>query len=76
MTAYQQEAPHGVSGLLSEHDLYLLAEGTFQRPYERLGAHPLTRDGVAGTRFAVWAPNAVAIAVRGDFDGWRRAGRP
>ena len=50
--------------LLSEHDLYLLAEGTFRRPYERLGAHPVTRDGVAGTRFAVWAPSAVAVAVR------------
>ena len=61
--------------MLSEHDLYLLAEGTFQRPYERLGAHPLTRDGVAGTRFAVWAPNAVAIAVRGDFDGWTEGGQ-
>jgi 1,4-alpha-glucan branching enzyme len=61
--------------VLSEHDLYLLAEGTFQRPYERLGAHPLSRDGVAGTRFAVWAPNAFAIAVRGDFDGWSEGGQ-
>ena len=46
--------------LLSEHDLYLLAEGTFRRPYERLGSHPVTVDGVAGTRFAVWAPGAAA----------------
>src|SRR5262245_23115035 len=61
--------------LLSEHDLYLLAEGTFRRPYERLGAHPVTADGVAGTRFAVWAPGAAAVAVIGDFDGWSGAGR-
>jgi len=60
--------------LLSEHDLYLLAEGTFRRPYERFGAHPVTVDGVAGTRFAVWAPGAVAVAVIGAFDGWSDAG--
>jgi 1,4-alpha-glucan branching enzyme len=60
--------------LLTEHDLYLLAEGTFRRPYERLGAHPIVLDGTPGTRFAVWAPGAAAVAVMGDFDGWVGAG--
>jgi 1,4-alpha-glucan branching enzyme len=37
------------------------------RPFERLGAHPLEKGGV---RFAVWAPNARAVSVVGDFNGW------
>ena len=44
--------------LLTEHDLYLLAEGTFQRPYERLGAHPIVLDGTPGTRFA-WSHSTI-----------------
>jgi 1,4-alpha-glucan branching enzyme len=60
------------SGLhrLGDVDIHLFAEGTHGRIYEKLGAHPLTEDGVAGTRFAVWAPNAASVAVIGDFEGW------
>ncbi len=54
---------------LGEVDRHLLAEGTHARLWERLGAHP----GAGGTRFAVWAPNAVAVAVIGDFNDWGRA---
>jgi len=57
---------------LGEGDLYLLAEGTFERAYEKLGAHLCEVDGVAGTRFAVWAPNARRVSVIGDFNGWSR----
>ncbi|WP_257593368.1 substrate-binding domain-containing protein, partial [Klebsiella pneumoniae] len=39
-------------------DVWLLSEGTHLRPYETLGAHAATMDGVTGTRFSVWAPNA------------------
>jgi 1,4-alpha-glucan branching enzyme len=60
---------HDVS-LLTDEDLYLFNEGTFLRMYEKLGAHPLTVDGVAGTYFAVWAPDSEAVAVMGDFNGW------
>jgi 1,4-alpha-glucan branching enzyme len=62
--------------ILTEHDVYLLAEGTFQRPYERLGAHPGTLDGVAGTRFAVWAPGATGVAAVGDFNAWDGSAHP
>lgn len=44
--------------LLGDMDAWLLGEGSHLRPFEVLGAHPGTQLGVAGTRFAVWAPNA------------------
>ncbi len=40
------------------------------RIYDTLGAHPASVDGVAGVRFAVWAPNARRVAVVGDFNAW------
>ncbi|MCK6424914.1 MAG: 1,4-alpha-glucan branching protein GlgB [Burkholderiaceae bacterium] len=56
--------------LLADLDVWLLAEGTHQRPYEWLGAHLNTVDGVEGTRFAVWAPGARRVSVVGDFNQW------
>ncbi len=59
--------------LLTEQDIYHFREGTHFRAYEKLGAHPATAgDPSAGTRFAVWAPNARAVSVIGDFNHWRR----
>ncbi len=57
---------------LSAHDIYLFKEGTLLRAYEKLGAHPDMLEGHAGTRFAVWAPNAAGVSVIGDFNGWDR----
>ena len=56
--------------LIEDLDVWLLAEGSHHRPYEWLGAHPVTVDGVAGTRFAVWAPNARRVSVVGGFNAW------
>ncbi len=56
--------------IFGELDLYLSAQGTHQRLYEKMGAHPHTLDGVQGTTFAVWAPNASAVSVIGDFNNW------
>lgn len=56
--------------VLSDLDLHLLAEGTHLRAFDRLGAHLAVRDGVRGTTFAVWAPNARGVSVIGDFNGW------
>jgi 1,4-alpha-glucan branching enzyme len=58
------------SPLLTELDLTRLAEGTHYRTYEQLGAHLAALDGVAGVRFAVWAPNAERVSVLGDFNDW------
>jgi 1,4-alpha-glucan branching enzyme len=58
---------------LSEFDLYLLAEGTHNRAYEKLGAHLSATDGKRGVQFAVWAPNAERVSVIGDFNGWNAA---
>ncbi len=56
--------------ILGELDVYLLAEGNHLRLYEQLGAHPRTMEGVAGTAFAVWAPNASRVSVVGPFNEW------
>jgi 1,4-alpha-glucan branching enzyme len=55
---------------IGELDQHLLGEGRHERLWQRLGAHELTVDGVAGTSFAVWAPNARAVRVVGDFNSW------
>ncbi len=61
--------------LLTERDIYHFREGSYVRAYEKLGAHAAAA-GAAATRFAVWAPNASAISVIGDFNGWERGRHP
>src|SRR6188768_353526 len=55
---------------LSDFDLYLFGEGRHYGLYHKFGAHPRVRDGVAGTHFAVWAPNAERVSVVGSFNHW------
>lgn len=55
---------------LTDYDLYLWSEGSHYRSWEKMGAHLVEVDGVAGTHFAVWAPNARSVSVIGDFNGW------
>ena len=62
--------------MITELDLHLFGEGNHHRIYEKLGAHVVTRDGVAGTRFAVWAPNAQRVSVVGDFNSWDGRSHP
>jgi 1,4-alpha-glucan branching enzyme len=61
---------------LSEHDLYLFNEGSHYRLYHKFGAHPCTKDSVAGTNFAVWAPSAERVYVMGAFNGWNKTSHP
>ncbi len=62
--------------LLGKDDLYLLNEGTHLRLYEKLGAHIHVVEGIAGTNFAVWAPDARQVSVIGDFNSWNRTSHP
>ena len=62
------------SPVLSDLDLHLFGEGNHHHIYQKLGAHSDIRDGVAGTQFAVWAPNARGVSVVGDFNGWDGSG--
>ncbi len=64
------EDPYSFGLLLGELDIHLLAEGTHRELGRCLGANPMQVDGVAGTRFVVWAPNARRVSVVGDFNHW------
>ncbi|WP_457573763.1 1,4-alpha-glucan branching protein GlgB [Desulfolithobacter sp.] len=55
---------------LSDFDTYLIAEGTHERAYEKMGAHLVSMHGQDGVAFAVWAPNARQVSIIGDFNGW------
>ncbi|MGH9086394.1 MAG: 1,4-alpha-glucan branching protein GlgB [Acidimicrobiales bacterium] len=57
-------------------DLWLFGQGRHERLWEALGAHPTTRDGVDGTDFAVWAPNARQVWVVGEWTGWHAGAHP
>jgi 1,4-alpha-glucan branching enzyme len=56
--------------LLSDFDLYLFGEGRHLHMYTVLGAHVTSHAGIAGIRFATWAPNAERVSVIGDFNHW------
>jgi 1,4-alpha-glucan branching enzyme len=68
--------PYRFGLLLGELDLHLLAQGNHWRAWQVLGAHLRPIDGVSGTAFAVWAPNARAVSVIGDFNRWDRRVHP
>ena len=62
--------PYRFGAVLGAMDVWLMGEGTHLRPYEVLGATECEMQGVAGTAFAVWAPNASRVSVVGDFNFW------
>jgi len=55
---------------LSEMDIYLFKQGTHTKMYEKFGAHMMEHEGKKGVHFAVWAPNAQYLSVRGDFNNY------
>lgn len=56
--------------LFSDLDIYLFKEGTHSRLYNHMGAHLFKRDSVDGVYFALWAPNANSVSLRGDFNSY------
>ena len=63
--------PYQFPSLLNSDDVYLFNEGTLERGHELLGAHFIELDSVKGVRFTVWAPNAQAVSVIGEFNFWQ-----
>ncbi|ETX29737.1 1,4-alpha-glucan branching protein GlgB [Roseivivax isoporae] len=68
--SWDAEDPYRFGPVLGEMDEHLLGEGTHQRLWQVLGAHVMTHEGVWGTHFAVWAPNARRVSVVGEFNQW------
>ena len=62
--------PYRFPPILGEMDSYLIAEGNHLRLYDKLGAHSMELEGVAGVAFLVWAPNASRVSVVGSFNSW------
>ena len=75
-TVVDLDDPYRFPPVLTDYDLYLLGEGTHQRLYDKLGAHPLALEGVAGVAFVVFAPNAQRVSVVGDFNFWNPRRHP
>ena len=67
---WERDDPYRFLPTLGELDLHLISEGTHERLWEVLGAHPRVIEGTAGVAFAVWAPNARSVRVVGDFTRW------
>ncbi len=67
---WDHDDPYRFLPSLGELDLHLSAEGTHQRLYQCLGAHPRAMDGVKGVAFALWAPNAMRVSLIGEFNRW------
>ncbi|MDP5218223.1 1,4-alpha-glucan branching protein GlgB [Ruegeria sp. 2205SS24-7] len=67
---WEEYDAYGFGPRLGDLDEHLLGEGTHGELWRALGAHVGTHEGVEGTHFAVWAPNAARVSVVGDFNGW------
>ena len=62
--------------ILTQDDLFLFNEGSHFRLYDKMGAHPAAGTAHEQTHFAVWAPNAKAVFLTGDFNGWNKRSHP
>ncbi|MFF8695806.1 1,4-alpha-glucan branching enzyme [Streptomyces sp. NPDC015144] len=72
----ETDDPYRFLPALGELDLHLIGEGRHEELWTALGARPMEHQGVAGTRFTVWAPNARGVRVAGDFNHWDGSAYP
>ncbi|MET7743512.1 1,4-alpha-glucan branching enzyme [Streptomyces sp. NPDC005385] len=75
-TVVEAEDAYRFLPALGELDLHLIAEGRHEELWKALGSEPMEHQGVAGTRFTVWAPNAQGVRVTGAFNFWDGTGHP
>ncbi|MGW1689044.1 1,4-alpha-glucan branching enzyme [Streptomyces sp. NPDC002399] len=68
--------PYRFLPALGDLDLHLIGEGRHEELWTALGAQPMEHQGVVGTRFTIWAPNARGVRVIGDFNYWDGTGFP
>jgi 1,4-alpha-glucan branching enzyme len=64
------EDPYRFPSVLCDDDLYLFGEGTHEQVYQWMGAHVRQLEGVEGTLFVLWAPDADRVSVVGEFNAW------
>ncbi|MCX6161394.1 MAG: 1,4-alpha-glucan branching enzyme, partial [Ignavibacteriae bacterium] len=67
---HEIDDPYSYSTDITDFDLYLMGEGNYFKSYEKYGAKLKIKNGVKGVEFAVWAPNAQAVSINGDFNYW------
>lgn len=72
--ATRKAAPHAPE--LSKDDVYLFGIGTWERSWEKMGAHPDTQNRTRGWRFCVWAPDVKSVHVIGEFNDWDEEANP
>ncbi|MEU3499270.1 1,4-alpha-glucan branching enzyme [Streptomyces hundungensis] len=75
-TEIEIQDPYRFLPSLGDLDLYLIGEGRHEELWTALGARPMAHQGVTGTRFTVWAPNAQGVRVTGDFSYWDGTAHP
>jgi 1,4-alpha-glucan branching enzyme len=72
----QQSNVHAYAGQIGDTDFHLFNEGKHVKLYEKLGAHPVERDGKRGVVFRTWAPNAARVSLVSSFNNWNPESLP
>ena len=67
---YISEDPYCYDSVITPEEEAMFCDSSWKNSYQKLGAHPMTLQGVEGVYFAVWAPHARRVSVVGDFNFW------